>query len=139
MYITAISFDPIRLVNNAVFWFFLVLFLVTWVMRVRRERAGQSWPTTTGIIEWTGVIDEDRQMRAEVRYSYNVNGEYYSGLHFRFVTRERAGERIIASFPKEMRILVHYKPDDPSIAVLDTEEIKARQRQQRAPQFEEIR
>lgn len=112
---------------GTLFWAIILLVsAVTWIFRELRERAGQSWPIANGTVESAELTVVDGRMRAEVRYSYSVDGEYYSGLFFRIPSTEKRGEKILLQFPKGSRVFVHVKPSDPEISVLDREEIKAK-------------
>jgi Protein of unknown function (DUF3592) len=89
---------------------------------VWRERRAQSWPVVQGTVEWTQVRVDDsgryEKRIPEVCYSYIVNGEFYSGSHEIF-------ECNFDKYPKGSRILVHYKPFDPSISFLDLQDMDA--------------
>ena len=123
---TVLSFDPLHYLDTS-FWVVLVLIsLFTVIVRNMRERAGQSWPVVNGTVESAELAVTDGRVRAEVRYSYSVDGEYYSGLFFRIPNSTKKGEKILAQFPKGLHVLVHHKPGAPDVSVLDREEIKNR-------------
>jgi hypothetical protein len=95
---------------------------VRWLIYKWREGNAQSWPVTQGTVEWTWTraegLQEDRLV-PEVCYSYSVNGEFFSGT---YETREKNFDL----FPKGSRILIHYKPGDPSVSYIDREEVRGR-------------
>ena len=95
-----------------------------WLIRELRSRAAQSWPIVDGTAESTYVRVEghgrtERRI-AEVNYSYKVQGEFYSGAH------EVRSEVDFEAFPKESRVVVHYKESDPSVSFLDREDVRQR-------------
>jgi hypothetical protein len=78
-----------------------------------------------GIVESTTVRTEAFGRRpqhdvAEVNYSYKVEGEYYSGAHV------VSSEVQFAAFPKQSRVIVHYKPSNPAVSFLDREDLRSR-------------
>jgi hypothetical protein len=95
-----------------------------WLFRQLRSRAAQAWPITDGTVESTTARAEGfgRSQRniAEVNYSYRVEGEYYSGAH------EVSGDSEFDVFPKQSRVIVHYKPSNPAVSFLDRDEVKSR-------------
>jgi hypothetical protein len=95
-----------------------------WLFRQLRFRAAQAWPMTDGTVESTTVRTEgfgrSEHDIAEVNYSYSVEGEYYSGAH------EVSGESEFAAFPKQSRVIVHYKPSNPAVSFLDREDVRSK-------------
>lgn len=110
------------------YWFYAVALAVSgigWAIREVRARSAQSWPMVDGIVEFAhvrlegGAGHESREI-PEVAYSYHVDGEYYGGYH------PMTSERDLADFPKGSRVIVHYKPSDPSTSFLDREDVSSR-------------
>jgi len=95
-----------------------------WLIRQRRSRAAQSWPVVEGTVECTMVrlagLGRNQSEIAEVHYSYKVEGAFYSGA------REVGSELEFEAFPKLSRVVVHYKPSDPSASFLDREDVRLR-------------
>ena len=123
------KFDEVvvlRIIKLSIYLLLALSGLIAVVVRNLRERKGQSWPVVEGTVESAQMAAVDGQARAEVIYSYSVNGEYYSGVFFRVTRSGRKGEEILAHFPKETRVLVHYDPRSPEVSVLDLNEIKSR-------------
>jgi len=79
---------------------------------------------TEGIVESTTVRTEGFGRRqhdvAEVNYSYKVEGEYYSGAHV------VNSEVQFVAFPKQSRVIVHYKPSNPAVSFLDRDDLRSR-------------
>jgi hypothetical protein len=82
------------------------------------DELSSAWPRTTGIVEsaepqpigksaWVG----------ELRYSYQVDGEYYSGLHQTETGSQEEAEAAVEGW-KGKSVAVRYSPDDPSISVM---------------------
>jgi len=95
-----------------------------WALRQVRSSTAQSWPVVEGMVESTSVRVEgfgnNEHEIAEVNYSYQVAGEFYSGAH-------EVGSRIeFEWFPTGSRLVVHYKPSNPSVSFLDREDLRAR-------------
>ncbi|HWQ91772.1 MAG TPA: hypothetical protein VN673_08875 [Clostridia bacterium] len=135
MYAFTFEFNPFRDLSTIHFYAVVIILIVTWIARELKERAGQSWPVVYGTVEFAELVTVDGRMRAEVRYSYSVNNEYFSGVFFRFPRSEKKGEALLAAIPKDSRVLVHYKPDAPEISVLDRNEIKAKLQQSHGAHF----
>ena len=82
------------------------------VVRNLRERKGQSWPIVGGIVESAEMGSFNDQPRAEVTYSYSVNGEYYSGYFERTFLRESSADRFVAAI-KGQAIFLRTHPNRP--------------------------
>ena len=116
------SFEP-----SFHFWVFLLGGLtgaLGWAIYQIRSRQAQSWPVVDGTVEshlyYVEGFGQNRNEIAEVSYSFSINSEYYSGAH------KVSGESEFVYFPKGSRVLVHYKPSDPSVSFLDRDEIRSR-------------
>ncbi|HYL93331.1 MAG TPA: DUF3592 domain-containing protein [Alphaproteobacteria bacterium] len=92
-----------------------------WAIRRFRTVRAQAWPTVSGTVEHDrqgepGYPSFEGSPLKGIFYSYSVGGERYSGIHvleFRTSTLD---------FLEGERVLVHYKPSDPSVSFLDLEE-----------------
>jgi hypothetical protein len=100
--------------------------LLIWLVRQVRSRLAQAWPVMDGTVESARVLVDGfghtERVIPAVNYSFSVNGEYYAGVHV------ESGESQFVFFPKGARVLVHYKPSDPSISFLDREDVRSRKR-----------
>jgi hypothetical protein len=85
-----------------------------WVL-VRRA---ESWCEVEGVVVTVDVRDNNAEgALANVGYSYSVSGEAYGGnVKRQFMDAQRASE--FANGCKNMKILVHYKPDHPEKSVV---------------------
>jgi hypothetical protein len=99
-----------------------VLELIRWAIREIRSRLAQSWPTVSGIVESAEVrvdsFSTNQRYTPEVTYSYQVDGDFYSGSHI-----VSSGKKL-APFPKGLPVVVHYKASDPSTSFLDRENLR---------------
>ena len=99
-----------------------IIALLTSAIYQIRSRQAQSWPVVDGTVEShlsrVEVLGSEQRKIAEVSYSFNINSEYYSGAYV------VAGEFEFDYFPKGSRVVVHYKPSDPSISFLDREDVR---------------
>ncbi len=91
----------------------------TWI----RIRQAHSWPSVQGIVWQAQARETERGSRffknwvAEITYSYVVNGEYYSGVHFIGARTERRAEETVAGWKGRM-LMVRYHPQKHSTSVL---------------------
>lgn len=97
-----------------------------------RSSQSRSWPTAEGRITRSeverersiGDAEEDVQYRAIVHYAFTVDGTEYTGerVAFGLGTSNRRSDAagIIDRYPVGQTVQVHYSPDDPKDAVLET-------------------
>ncbi|HWR36761.1 MAG TPA: hypothetical protein VN622_12905 [Clostridia bacterium] len=90
MYAFTFEFNPFRDLSTIHYFVIFLILVATWIARELKERAGQSWPVVYGTVEFAEFVTVDGKMRAEVRYSYSVNNEYFSGVFFRFPRSEKS-------------------------------------------------
>jgi hypothetical protein len=106
------------------------------VSAIRKARKRAAWPTVTGTLLSTEVIEHRRSVSGKhgsrksvsyepiVKYSYSVDGKNYSGKRIaadsESMISRRAAEKRIGRFSSAAEISVYYDPKDPKQAVLDT-------------------
>ena len=85
------------------------------LIQIRRT---ESWPETEGKVVSVNVIDHVAEgATAEIGYAYSVHGTAYGGLLRRnFGDAQKAWD--FAHECRDMRILVHYKPNRPNTSVV---------------------
>jgi Protein of unknown function (DUF3592) len=90
------------------------------VTRILRERAADSWGTVEGLVESNDVNRgfEAGIWQADIRYSYKVEGEYFSGALVRRFTDKHYADQYAAKFPKGSNIHVRVDRADPSVSLL---------------------
>jgi hypothetical protein len=99
---------------------------------VAQSKASQSWPTTEGKIIESGVREIHGRQRGAtqmtywpfVRYEYNVGGTRYEADVIQFGMSEQPtmmkADAFVFERPVGKVCTVHYNPDDPKVATLDT-------------------
>ena len=91
------DYFDIRIVIAAVV---LVAGAVGAILNWKKRSAARSWPIVIGVVEQTCADKVDRYRYAPgVLYSYQVQGEYYSGQHMLKETRYTAEEAIELATP----------------------------------------
>ncbi|HSH04308.1 MAG TPA: DUF3592 domain-containing protein [Anaerolineae bacterium] len=90
-------------------------------------RASEGWPRAEGtIVASRGRYEKapnHRFYQAVVRYEYEVEGVRHEGSTICFGRREwlfrQVEQRLITKYPQGSEVEVYYKPDEPSVAVLE--------------------
>jgi len=111
-----------------------IVYLVSTFVGRRRQESVADWPTTSGVIRNAYVYRHEKRTSSKttitytpvVEYTYLVDGEgYFSNKHdlsayvdASFEEREKA-EAIVAKYPLESSVAVHYNPALPQQAVLE--------------------
>jgi hypothetical protein len=99
--------------------------------------ASAAWQTAPGKVLSSGVILQRRPKggstyRANIRYDYTVAGIRHEGGVIQFgsmdMATEAAAQKILDPYPVGAAVTVHYQPDDPNIAALETSPAAARYR-----------
>lgn len=94
-----------------------------------RAWTARSWPTTDGVIFDSSVYHRRRgseiTTRVNIEYRYEVGGLVYQGTQVAFGMRgastfEFLARRIVSRYPKGGMVRVHYDPQHPERAVLET-------------------
>jgi len=114
----------------------LWVWFMIWDNRRQVTRAKQ-WPTAEGVVlsstaEAYKSLAREANRGARVKlyepvieYSYEVNGRNYHstqvsfGAHVGTQSQEAAEERA-ARYPRDAKVVVHYNPEHPTVAVLET-------------------
>jgi len=85
-----------------------------------------SWPTAQGVITRadisTSTSDEDIMYAAEIRYTYQIDGQEMHGSQVTFgdisTSNQRNAERAVGQYKLGSAVQVYYNPDNPLEAVL---------------------
>ncbi len=92
---------------------------VYFVERQLPRETGASWPTFQATVAKAAVQSYGDRYRAEISYSYQVNGEYYSGYYEGDWTRsEGEADAVVEEYPEKKILQVHVHPDKPELSVL---------------------
>jgi hypothetical protein len=114
---------------NGLLTLFGVAFLVVAISnsprlwRLLRFPGGSSWPTLQATVEQVLVRSYPGRAgtiyRAEINYSYRVNGDYYAG-HYTgdLFSSEAEVDDLVEHFPKGTIVQVHVHPRKPELSVL---------------------
>ena len=94
----------------------------TRIWRAVRFPGSSGWPLVPATVE-QAIVDthsgRSKSYRAEIIYSYSVDGEYYSGRYeCDFVWSEYEADDFAAQYPKGTTIQVHVSPAKPELSVL---------------------
>jgi len=108
-------------------------FVVFWLLKRAKLRRAHHWPTEVGHVESTAVVLKSgggqpgaAAYYAELKYSYTVEGQTYSGgLSRRFILKGRA-DKWIAKYGNSDPLTIRYNPAKAKDSVLlDTDNIEA--------------
>jgi hypothetical protein len=102
------------------------------MQQLKAKKAEKTWPTAPGVIlssiVGTHLSHSSRggtttQYMPEVAYDYQVNEITYKGSSVGFgksTTSSRKATEIVSRYPQGTAVSVHYDPQDPAKAVLET-------------------
>jgi hypothetical protein len=117
------------------FFPFGVFFYAQSRWNMARARASRRWPTVPAVVQADEV--EQRQSsffvfyKLALHYRYEVGGTSYEGDRVQFgparVTARELIETLAAKYPPGAQVDIHYDPNDPSTAVLETSDEMAQQ------------
>ena len=106
-----------------------VVMVSRWILRRRKYRLAASWPVETGHLESSGVVLSSGGGQpgaaayfAELRYSYAVQGNRYTGFLRRRFLRKGSAERWVQQFTANDMLTVRYSPEAPGDSVLRQED-----------------
>jgi hypothetical protein len=94
-------------------------------LRVWRAEQSGAWPTAPGTVQVSRVVEASAlRPRAEVRYSYEVDGKVLTGWRVRFgdawKSRSAAGAaEDVAQYPVGSSVVVRHEPGFPMESVLE--------------------
>jgi len=114
-----LGLGAIVLVVSVIFFTLIVrgLLQVPWVGDLR----SRGWPTVDGTIVGGNVQKMsgrgDPPYLGEISYSYNLDGQYYSGYYQRGFFDEQKGWDFVDG-AKDRPVIIRYKASDPEITVL---------------------
>jgi hypothetical protein len=87
-----------------------------WLLRARKRRA-ESWPMVAGRVERAEVEGTDTGYFADISYSYQANGEYYSGFYQKTFRMRRFAEEFV-DITRGQQLFVRYHPEKPETSVV---------------------
>jgi hypothetical protein len=103
------------------FWLILILLIgfasALWVRQIWRAHDSKNWPTTEGVVV---------AFYETPNYKYKVAGQTYTSSYascnelFMSNVAIQNSEKYAVRYPLQAKVLVHYSPKKPSLAVLET-------------------
>jgi hypothetical protein len=90
--------------------------IASWRLAMRRRRA-ESWPMILGHVERAEVNNEDTAYSVTLAYSYEVNGEFFSGFYSKPFKMFRFAEEFV-SMNRGQQLFIRYDPEKPEKSVL---------------------
>lgn len=112
-------------IENIIYLTRALLRLYRRVRRAQIRTGAHAWTWTQGRVENAFVRPEDDGLVAEVLYSYQVEGEYYSGSYVERVRNESSGERVVQQYPTGTQISLRYNPARPQQSLMETPSLTA--------------
>jgi len=103
----------------------LIVAIAKWprLWRVLRFPNSSNWPTLPATVEQVHVRSYSGRTgttyRAEISYSYQVNGDYHAGYYKGdLCSSEAEVDDFVEQFPKGTTVEVHVHPQRPELSVL---------------------
>jgi hypothetical protein len=123
----------IGLIFVVIFSILGIVFLIIGLRSKQKAKASLNWPTTTGVVTvakvevHTDYDDDDHTSTTSyepvVQYTYTVNGQQFNGSKIAFGAN-RVGnsqaQKMVGQYPVGNSVTVHYNPEKPEDAVLET-------------------
>ncbi|MDP3450292.1 MAG: DUF3592 domain-containing protein [Anaerolineaceae bacterium] len=118
---------------SGVFVIFGIVLLIVWITAKNKAEASQKWPTVPGLILSSRVdihtsTDSDgntsTSYKPVVIYSYSIMGQEYTANRIAFGANafsRKKSDSIIARYPANQQVIVHYNPEELEDAVLETQ------------------
>jgi hypothetical protein len=102
-----------------------LIFLYYGVVDLNKAISSENWPTATGKIVSSQVINVGRKSSnyaPEITYAYSANGKSYQStqVYPHWFWSSKSSRNIVATFPVQDSVLIHFSPKDPTDAVLLT-------------------
>jgi len=113
--------------------FVIVGYLVAYVMGlplIEQAKASSKWPTTSGLVLKSKVSSHrsnnssSSTYSAKVSYQYQVEGKKFESEMVWFggdvsTSNKSMVRETVKKYPVDQKVIVHYNPEDPEIAVLE--------------------
>ena len=98
------------------------------VWNLMRSLGSEHWPVVNGTVQ-SATMQRHSSSKggstysAELAYDYEIAGSHYTGRRLAFGTMSSSAayaQGILNRYPVGQKVAVHYSPDDPNMAVLET-------------------
>ncbi len=122
----------LKFVFSAVFLLAGLGCIIVNLVQRKRAKEAETWPIVPGVVISSG-LQEKRSYDSDsgtsisyepvVQYKYSIMGQEFTGDHISFGNAAydyRTASRKIAPYPQDTQVSVHYDPDNPLNAVLET-------------------
>ncbi len=107
----------------------LTILAVFWVLKRMKLRRARTWPALFGRMDSSavrlhsnGAQPGGSQFIAEIKYSYSVQGQKYSGSMRRSFLLKGKADRWIGNYAHGQPIMIRYNPDKHADSVLFEDE-----------------
>jgi hypothetical protein len=91
--------------------------LIGWWLLSAKKRRAESWPMVPARVERAEVEGTDTGYYADLSYSYQVNGEFFSGFYQKTFRMRRFAEEFV-SITNGQQLFVRYHPEKPEDSVI---------------------
>jgi hypothetical protein len=91
--------------------------LIGWWLLAAKKRRAESWPMISARVERAEVEGTDTGYYADLSYSYQVNGEFFSGFYQKTFHMRRFAEEFV-SITRGQHLFVRYHPEKPENSVI---------------------
>ena len=122
--------------HSVIILILVVISLIGVAIRYWQRRGNQTWQTAEGRIFQAVHLSEDdmgnRGNFVRVMYSYQVDGEFYSGELVRSFALPVQAERFSNRYKKDLPVIIRVHPHKPDVSVLRDDDNAARLEQARA-------
>jgi hypothetical protein len=122
----------LKFIFSAVFLIAGLACVISNLVQRKRAKEAEAWPTVPGTVVSSG-LQEQRSYDSDsgtsisykpvVQYKYTIMGQAFSGDQIAFGNTSfdhRTATKKIAPYPQGAQVMVHYDPDNPLNAVLET-------------------
>jgi hypothetical protein len=107
----------------------LAILAVFWVLKRMKLRRARAWPTLFGRMDSSavrlhsnGAQPAGSKFVAEIKYSYSLQGQRYSGSVRRSFLIKGKADKWIGNYAHGQPLMIRYNPDKPKDSVLFEDE-----------------
>lgn len=117
-------FAAVGLIFLIIGYYFIMQARRDWLLYIQ----SQAWSSAAGQVNKSQVVSiglTHRTHEVAITYRYEVGGRQYNGKRLCFGAEKaiywtpQQAEKVIARYPKDSRVTIHYEPGNPSNAVLE--------------------
>jgi hypothetical protein len=127
---------PVKMIIIASLGFFGALLLILGLYSTIMDTSASNWPVTEGtitssqVVSWGSGGHDPIDYRPSITYQYHVGGKTYNGSQISSgatfyggvnVDEYEQANAIVSNYPVGSMVQVHYNPNNPNNAVLETQ------------------